>query len=446
MVAMARQEIAEFFFVALLLLMVDRETDRTPRLFLFGLFGFSLIVSHYALTYIFLFCFILAWLILLVTQRFDLGALKQRITGMRSISPSTRPFFSLRRSRNSNTGISAVFVVGFSLIAFVWYRFANNSEPFDSLARMIIMVLAYVGIRAPLHYLNSIPNSSDTPALPTLTSRANGMDTTGFQTILAYKLPMHEITQYLILIALLISIAGIFFAFAYKNRFKLRLSNEYIAFSVASVAILYLCLVQPYFAASLNISRFYHITQIVLSVFFVIGFAGFFSVLGTRSTTGASITKRTLPLKALACFIVVLFLFNVGIVYKATGELNDSSTVIALDKSVDYSKYSDQEIVGAKWIAAANPGNVICTDYFRLHAVYEYDKPDVRLLPRGGFSGSLPAGSYVYLGTPNIQTGKVVLGEDILSMLPTELDSRYFIGGNSNVYSNGGAQIYLTNH
>jgi len=44
MLALARQELAELFLVMLLLLIVDRRMDRTPRVALFGLFGLSLIV------------------------------------------------------------------------------------------------------------------------------------------------------------------------------------------------------------------------------------------------------------------------------------------------------------------------------------------------------------------------------------------------------------------
>ena len=142
LLAMARQEIAELFVVALLLLLVDKQMRRMPRFFLFGLFGFSLIVSHYAVTYIFLFCFILAWLMLLVVGSFDVRALTQRIARARDPDRAVLPF---RRPRRMRSNISAVFVVGFTLIAAVWYRFANNSQPFDQFARIFTTALGYLG-------------------------------------------------------------------------------------------------------------------------------------------------------------------------------------------------------------------------------------------------------------------------------------------------------------
>jgi len=32
-----------------------------------------------------------------------------------------------------------------------------------------------------------------------------------------------------------------------------------------------------------------------------------------------------------------------------------------------------------------------------------------------------------------------------LTSLPTELDARYYVGGSSNIYSNGYAQVYRVN-
>jgi uncharacterized membrane protein len=441
LLTMARQEIAEFFFVALLLLLVDKQMRRMPRFFLFGLFGFSLIVSHYALTYIFLFCFILAWLMLLVVGSFDVRALTQRVARKGDADRSVPPFRRPRRLRN--TGISAVFVVGFTLIAAVWYRFANNSQPFNTFARIVDVTLAYIGIRGPYAQLTGANNVSDMP-LPVSASRANGgLDTTGLQSILAYKLPLHQVTEYLFLIALIAAIVGVLFAL--KERSRLKFSNEYLAFSVAMLVVLYLCLVQPLFAASLNLSRFVQIAQIVLSVFLVIGLAGVFSVVKRRGAKVASQGTISPPFKALACFMVILFLFNVGLVYKVAGELNDSPTVMALDTSVDFGKFNDQEMIAAKWIGANASGGIIAADDFRYYAVYTFDPGQARMLANGGSWANLAPGSYIYLGTPNVQTGKLVVGLSTITSLPTELDARYYVGGSSNIYSNGYAQVYRVN-
>ena len=55
MPTLARQELAEFFFVLILLLLFDtKEISPFNRKILLVLFSFSLIVSHYGLTYLFI--------------------------------------------------------------------------------------------------------------------------------------------------------------------------------------------------------------------------------------------------------------------------------------------------------------------------------------------------------------------------------------------------------
>ena len=442
MLAMARQEIAELFVVALLLLLVDKEMRRAPRYLLFGLFGFSLIVSHYALTYIFMFCFILGWLALVMMERVDVRALTQRLTRNREPGSSKPRFLRPRRLRSSNTCMSATFVIGLTSIAAVWYRFANNSQPFDQFVRIFTMTLGYLGLRGPLAQLGGANNTSDLPA-PSVISRASGFDTTGIQSILAYKLPLHQVTEFLILTAFIIVIVGIFFAL--KEQSQLKFSNEYLAFSGAMVVVLYLCLVQPNFAANLNLSRFVHISQIVLSVFLVLGFAGVFSIFKRRNVKVASQGNMSLTFKVVACFMVVLFLFNAGLVYEVAGELNDSPTLIALDTRADFAKFNDREMIAANWVGADASGGIIAADSFRYFAVYTYAPAQARMFASGGSWVDLKPGSYLYLGAPNVQTGKLVVGLNILTNLPKELEARYYIGGSNNIYSNGGAQVYLVN-
>jgi uncharacterized membrane protein len=334
------------------------------------------------------------------------------------------------------------FVLGLTLLAAVWYRFANNSQPFDQFTRIFMMTLGYLGLRGPLAQLGGANNTSDLPA-PSVISRASGLDTTGLQSILAYKLPLHQVTELLILIALILAIVGILFSL--KERSQCKFSNEYLAFTGAMLVVLYLCLVQPNFAANLNLSRFVQISQMALSVFLVVGFAGAFSFFKRRSVKVASQETMSPPFKVLACFMVLLFLFNAGLVYKAAGELNDSPTVMALDTRVDTAKFNDQEMFAAKWVGTDATGGIIAADSFRYYAVYTYAPTQASILASGGSWVDLKPGSYIYLGTPNVQTGNLVVGLNILTQLPTELDARYYVGGSSNIYSNGGAQVYFVN-
>ena len=439
MLAMARQEIAELFFVLLLLLIVDRKMSRTQRLVLFGLFGFSLIVSHYALTYVFFFCFVLALIVIAIINRYDVRAVAQRLRKRREWQP-LRPF---RRTHPlaENIGLNALLAAGLVAVAFLWYRFANNPEPINNFVHILRHITAAVG-RTPLIQPSVAPSGAE-DSFGALVPSASGMDgssITGLQQLLARQPPMHEATLYLTLIAVIISVIGILFA--YKERKRLSFASEYVALSGASVLLLLLCLFVPYFAANLQLSRFFHISQIFLSVFFVIGFFGLTSLINARQS---DVKKRTarVCLRALAVFLALLFVFHSGLVYKATGELTNSPTVLALDKNVNIAKFSNQEIAAARWLSGSASGGSTYADTYRQFALIAFNFPDVRIFHIGGYWWMFHSGTFLYLGTPNVNSGKLLLSQNAVTMAETELESTYFTAGTDNIYSNGGAQIFV---
>jgi uncharacterized membrane protein len=58
---LARQQIAELFFVLLILLLVDKRMPKGKTWLLCIVFGFSIVVSHYGLSYIFMFLLLVAY-------------------------------------------------------------------------------------------------------------------------------------------------------------------------------------------------------------------------------------------------------------------------------------------------------------------------------------------------------------------------------------------------
>jgi len=177
----------------------------------------------------------------------------------------------------------------------------------------------------------------------------------------------------------------------------------------------------------------------------VIGFAGLVGVLDTRRRQASTRGRAPLRFKAFAVFTVVLFVFNCGLVYKAAGELTDSPTVMALDSTLDYVKFNDQEIVAGQWLGAVKSGAPIYADAFMGWAVGQSGGGgNLAGLPTGGgYWWMLPSGSYMYLGTYNVNSGKVVLGQNSVTMATWETDAANFTGGGSLIYSNGGAQIFM---
>ncbi|MGZ4861324.1 MAG: DUF2206 domain-containing protein [Halobacteriota archaeon] len=441
MLAMARQEIAELFVVMLLLLIVDRQMNRAQRFVLFGLFGFSLIVSHYALTYVFFFCFVLALLVVSFANRYDLGVLAQRLR--RNSNEQRTHSFRRTNPQARNVGINALLVAGLAFLALLWYRFANNPEPIDNFISIVTHIATAFG-RTPIVQPSVAPSGANN-ILGTLTnspSGATGSTVTGLQQLLAYQPPIHEVTLYLTLIAVIISVIGILFA--YRERQKFSFASEYVALAGASVLLLLFCLVVPYFAANLQLSRFFHISQIFLSVFFVIGFAGIVNVLKPQRDASTGKGTRELSFKALALFVVILFVFHSGLAYKATGELTDSPTVLGFNKAVNIAKFSDQEMVAARWLNGNATGAPSYADIFRQFALISVNRPDVRGFDVvSGLWWMLPSGSYLYLGTPNVDSGTLSISQNSVTMAITEVNSTYFTAGADHIYSNGGAQVFV---
>jgi len=82
MISLARQQIAEIFLVLTIIVMIDKSMDRARRVFLLGTFGFSMIVSHYGLSYIYLFSLIPAWLLLILSERLP-TSIRENSRGLR---------------------------------------------------------------------------------------------------------------------------------------------------------------------------------------------------------------------------------------------------------------------------------------------------------------------------------------------------------------------------
>jgi len=96
-----RQMIGELFFALLLFILLYKNMNYFQRMFSFTIFGFVLVVSHYALAEIFLFLIVFAWVCMFILKR---------------------------HSNNLTVGMVALFFV----IMFAWYIYTSRSSVFTS--------------------------------------------------------------------------------------------------------------------------------------------------------------------------------------------------------------------------------------------------------------------------------------------------------------------------
>ncbi len=76
MLSLVRQQIAEFFLILLISLMVNGNLSNSKRSFLCIIFSFSLVVSHYGLSYIYMFSLIFSGILLFISNNLWIKKLK----------------------------------------------------------------------------------------------------------------------------------------------------------------------------------------------------------------------------------------------------------------------------------------------------------------------------------------------------------------------------------
>lgn len=435
MVELARQEIAELFLVLLMLLMIDKKMVKAKRALLSIIFGFSMVVSHYGLSYIYMFCLVFAWLILLSmdnptinkfwkTLYFRLGKVTNSITDLRD------------RELNRTIGIN--FVLLYVVFILTWYMYVSSSSAFN----------AIVGIGD--HIASSI-----------FTDFLNPEATQGLSILLTETIsPLHEVSKFLHHATQFFIVVGVFKLVL--RRKEMKFEDEYAVFSAMNLMILFACILVPYFSSALNTSRLYHISLVFLAPFCVIGGVTVFGTLSKafkfvlhklskiRSTLRNNnyINLQT-PIKFLSVFFVIFLLFNTGFIYQIaednptsrldTARMKRSNEITSLDLSgyiYDYDAFS------AKWTSTTiKSKDKIYADYIANEMILI----SYGMQPRAYWHAHVLSNqtrikkdSYIYLRRTNIVKG-VIIGRGSTWNTTDILPPSKRIGV---IYTNGGSEIY----
>jgi uncharacterized membrane protein len=412
MLGLDRQIIGELFFALLILLIVEDKISLPKKTLLFVVFSAGLVVSHYALTYIFVFFVLFAF----YTSRF------------------------LKRSKSVHPQLlTGGLALGVVAMAFVWYIVVAPS-PFDALA-------ATLG-RVRESLLTSMGAPGVTGLMP------------------SYYSPLHSVSQYIFYGLQLCIMVGLFGqVFLYK---KTNFNKLYLSMSIASFIVLILCIVVPSFAAGLVVSRFYHIAAFLLAPYVVLGIPTFYDlILNFRrywSTKFTNMHLVDLKVKSAVLFLVslvliLLFLFQVGFFYEITGDRPSSISLsyqrlhtnpnLAMD--IWRAQTPDQDVVSAQWLSEyksiqskvysdKTASIMVVTSYGMSQTVFF--SPDTRVgtydyILSNATLQSAP-GSYVYFRTVNVVYGIV---EGAYANWNTSAFSP-FVADCNEIYSNGASVVY----
>ncbi len=336
---LARQEVAEFFCVLLILVLLSNEMNEAVQSALFTVFGLSMVVSHYGLTYVIVFFFFVTWLALTVA-RVDRSKLPLR---------HLRTNFGIRKDKQSiatspkpppRSAITIVPLAVLFIATIAWYAYTAQAT----------------AVQAVVSLGSHIAGSVGELFSPTYSQAANVVEKGPLAGIL------HQVNAYINYLNLFFILAGVCLTvFLKKQRFKLQF--WYVVLSVSALGFLIASVVVPWLGAALNNTRVYQITLIFLAPFLAIGF------ITIGETAGVTLRKVTSKLglgnsaivsysrltRLLAIYLVLFLLLSTGSLFAITENYQYS----ALNNQVD-GVYSHQTLVGATWATqqASNSGTI----------------------------------------------------------------------------------------
>ena len=384
MLGLARQMVAELFFVLLLLVILNEKMKPFNKMICFMIFSVALVTSHYALAEIFLFFISLACISSVLMKR---------------------------PSRN----ITATMVAFFFIVMFSWYIYTSNSAVFDSFVSYGNYIYHQLG-----QFFN--PASRGQTVLRGLGLESPPSIWNTLSRAFAY------LTQFFIAFG---------FVALITKRINIQLEREHFTFTVTAVAFLVALVAVPSLAETMNMTRFYHILLFFLAPLCVLG-AEFLVKLVSRR-------KKELGVSVLLLIVLVpYFLFQTGFVYEVTGSeswsLALSSYRIDSYKLYCSSGYTDDwSVFAAKWMHknADIQHSQVYADLSSINTLITYSSTyvgDIFLLSN---TTSVTINGTVYLSPLN------TIHETIVTQFYLcTLDELSFLDNLNKIYANGGSEIY----
>lgn len=372
MLSLARQQIAEFFFILIIMLMIS-DLELLRKRLLFILFSMALVTSHYGISYLMLVFSIPGYL-------FMVYVLKQR-------SDTFRPNFAL------------IFLISI----FTWYSLITSGSVFETIVHLFSNMYST--------FMESFLNSK---AASLVTSNSLYLS--------------DQILKILYLMSQFFIVVG--FVKVYLNKNQYRFSSEYLAFSFICLLILISSIITP--MTGMNIHRLYHITSLLLSLFYVIGIVSLLQLL--RNIHGASrdnikiinfikqlIQSRCPPehlkknLRIVAVFLIGFMLFNIGIPQQIIKDhptshsinreliLNSENNTLKDEFYTTY--FPEQDITGTRWLAHNRNRNLeIDADIISVNVLFwSYGMMPSEKILTNKVNTTYP--SYIYLRYPNVNYG-----------------------------------------
>ena len=382
---LARQMIAELFYILLLLAIFNKNIHGSAKWLCVSVFSFGLVVSHYAMSYIFLVFVFAVWL-----------------------------FFSLRKRKMS---ITVSMVILFAIMTFAWYIYASSSVTFNDLLRRVDIIReSFVS-----DFLN--PQSRGSQVL-------QGMGVLGLGTF------WHLVGRFIYYGTELLVVTGLLGSLLKRRRSFF--NEEYNVMAFLNMLLVVACIVVPNLAESFNMTRFYHVSLFFLAPFCILGGIDVLSLLSRKR-----VKQRYLSSIVVLIVIIPYFFFQTGVVYEVTGEESWSLPLSAYRfstlKLYSMGVLGETEVSGAIWLSQYGDFNRYVYADITSGAIFAYKgiQNSVWL----SFRVPVVNGSYIYLRGYNVYDGIVfstygsVGAFNVTQIVPS-------LNMTNLIYSSGSCEIY----
>ena len=449
-----RQEIAEFFLMLLMLLIIAKKMNPMKRSALFIIFAFGLVTSHYGTSYIFMFCIIFILISLFLIDNLPINAIRQSLHN--KSNNFLKDHVAFPHANNTiprvDRTLTTTVVVLYIVFILTWYMYVSSSSAFNT----IVNIGDHVYSSLYTDFLNPAARESNVLSAIGMGSEAKSL----LQSISRF---IFHITEFFILVGVTALIMGKFE--------KLKYYREYCFIAIASMIILLASIILPHFSGHLHMDRLYHVTLIFLSPFFILGGQFFISCIlklnqslkdkyrRHRNKVNLSLNyckdatnKKCIKYINIPVIIVLIlyFLFNSGFVFVIAE--NSTSFPLGINNLDKYgsdenkaSFYSvltlEQDVFSAKWLSKNinyKQQRVYADDMSRGHALMYAMIPRQYTIKMTNTT-IMRQESYVYLRYSNKAHNSMLnLGGDIYNYE----DITPIINKSSKIYSNGGSEIY----
>ncbi len=469
MVQMARQQIAEIFLVLLVWLMVDRKIPQNKRKILYLLFGIGLILSHYSVTYLFMFV-LLATIITLTILSSSFGNIINTI--LLKMGFEKKYFGKYLKIENQTISLPlSLFFIGFIII---YYSLTADSKPiaslFDALGivsknvnslltkgvinPLSITIVIGVGIILLVICYKIFKRISRDVDINNVTQHPIIKDT-----IMKVKNMSLKRKYMLMVLVTIITIVHIWWPFKYMDIVSinaqrvihlsvyfiivgfvmniirpkyLHFTKEYNTFALFNLVILACGLFIPAFRDQLSLQRIYEVTFVVLAPFCVIGLYYICSATISLIKSTSFKEKNRSIMKVIGIFMVLFFILNTGLIDL---ELGQSST-LPLDNTIDAPLFSQGEYAGVAWFKQyySNEGNdTLFSDAFSNILLYWLN--DIHTTNPKNTTDMEP-GSYMFLRSNNIGHKSFLYGAGNYIPITEGIEK------SNKIYDNGDSQLY----